>query len=95
MLPLKLDLTKLLDLFEKSQSEPLIQIALSQLFSDTLSSECASANTIYQRLCTQSALTILQNMLDVNKAKSDLKKIEGTNYGCPYSGYYDTPFALL
>jgi len=33
--------------------------------------------------------------LDVNKAKSDLKKLDGTNFGCPYAGYYDQPLNLL
>lgn len=93
--PLKLDLNKLLDLYEKPQTEPLVQIALSQLFSDALSTESSTSSTIYSRLCSQQALTIIQGMLDVNKTKSDIKKIEGTNYGCPYTGYYDSPFALL
>lgn len=31
----------------------------------------------------------------MNKPKSDIKKIDGTNFGCPYSGYYDHPFILL
>lgn len=38
---------------------------------------------------------MLQQILDVNKPKSDLKKIDGTNFGCPYTGYYDQPFILL
>ena len=38
---------------------------------------------------------MLQQLLDVNKAKSDIKKVDGTNYGCPYTGYYDQPFTLL
>jgi hypothetical protein len=94
--PLKLDLPKLLDLFEKSTTEPLVGLVLAQLFSDALSLEtAASSQTIYGRLSSQSALTTIQTMLDVARPKSDLKKLEGTNYGCPYSGYYDQPFALL
>lgn len=38
---------------------------------------------------------MLQQLLDVNKAKGDIKKVDGTNYGCPYTGYYDQPFTLL
>ncbi len=27
--------------------------------------------------------------------KGEIKKIEGTNFGIPYSGYYDQPLSLL
>lgn len=37
----------------------------------------------------------MQQVLDFNKPKSDLRKLDGTNYGCPYTGYYDQPLALL
>jgi len=40
-------------------------------------------------------MSLLQQLLDVNKTKSEIKKIDGTNFGCPYSGYYDQPFSLL
>jgi len=40
-------------------------------------------------LSTVNALSQLQQLLDINKPKTDIKKIDGTNFGCPYIGYYD------
>jgi hypothetical protein len=40
---------------------------------------------------------VLSGLLDVSKSQKggDIKKLEGTNYGCPYSGYYDSPFQVI
>ena len=93
---LKLDITKLIDLFEKQVTgEPLVSIMICGILSDCLSFVNQTSIVIYGRFANQQTFTLLQQLLDVNKAKSDLKKVDGTNYGCPYAGYYDNPFALL
>ena len=95
---LQLDITKLIDLFEKNvqaSGEPLVSLMICGILSDCLSIENQTSTVIYGRFTNQSTFTMLQQLLDVNKAKSDLKKIDGTNYGCPYAGYYDNPLTLL
>lgn len=97
-LTLKLDITKLIDLFEKNvqpSGEPLVSLMICGILSDCLSLENQTSAVIYGRFANQPTFTMLQQLLDVNKAKSDLKKIDGTNYGCPYAGYYDNPLTLL
>jgi len=37
----------------------------------------------------------IQQLLDINKPKDDIKNIEGTNFGCPIIGFYDYPLILL
>ena len=34
-------------------------------------------------------------MLDINKSRDDIKKVDGTNFGCPVIGFYDYPFVFL
>jgi len=34
-------------------------------------------------------------LLDINKNKPDIKKLDGTNFGIPYIGFYDHPLSLL
>ncbi len=73
----------------------MVAIAASGIFSESLNLENQTSQLIYGRFVNQNTFSLLQQLLDVNKAKSDLKKLDGTNYGVPYSGYYDQPFALL
>jgi hypothetical protein len=65
------------------------------ILSDCLSLENQTSTVIYGRFANQPTFTMLQQLLDVHKAKSELKKIDGTNFGCPYAGYYDNPLTLL
>lgn len=90
-----MDILKIVDLFERNlqqNGEPLVSIQASAILSDTLSLDNSNtlSSTLYQRLTSQpQTLQLLQQLLDINRPKSDLKKIDGTNYGCPYGGYYD------
>ena len=89
---LKIDFLKLVDVFEKNVQqggEPLVSVTASGVLSDCLSLENQNSAFIYSRLSTVNSHSLLQQLLDINKPKSDIKKIDGTNYGCPYSGYYD------
>jgi len=40
-------------------------------------------------------LSLVQQLLDINKKKDDIKKVDGTNYGCPVIGFYDYPLVFL
>lgn len=33
--------------------------------------------------------------MDINKKRDDVKKVDGTNYGCPVIGFYDFPLVFL
>jgi hypothetical protein len=46
---------------------------------------------------SSSALGSLATFIDINQkiCKSDMYIIQGTNFGCPYTGYFDQPFNLL
>ncbi len=40
-------------------------------------------------------VSLIQQLLDINKKKDDVKKVDGTNYGCPVIGFYDYPLVFL
>ena len=44
-----------------------------------------------------SGLSLLIHLIDPNQKtnKGDLRFIQGTNFGCPYSGFFDQPINLL
>lgn len=95
---LKIDVAKIFELFEKNiqqGGEPLVSITACGILSDILSTDSTSATFIQNKLSQANSLQLLQQLLDINKPKSDIKKIDGSNFGCPYSGYYDLPFSLL
>jgi len=60
---------------------------------------------IMKYFCNPAKVIILQNLLNpgishgqfikIVNQKEDVKKVEGTNYGCPLSGFYDLPISLL
>ena len=37
----------------------------------------------------------IQQLLDINKKRDDIKRVLGTNYGCPVIGFYDYPLIFL
>ena len=62
--------------------------------------------TIVKYFCNPAKVKLLQDLLNPSMSnkcltkllvhkKEDVKKVEGTNYGCPISGFYDYPIALL
>jgi fused len=50
---------------------------------------------ILQQFSTVSKLKLLQELLNPLHTKEDVKRIDGTNFGCPYIGFYDLPISLL
>ncbi|CDW83098.1 protein kinase domain containing protein [Stylonychia lemnae] len=95
---LRLDHAKIVDLFEKNvgaSGESLVAVTACGVLSDILSLENQASFIIQQKLSQVNSLSLLQQLLDVNKNKSDIKKIDGTNFGVPYVGYYDQPLSLL
>lgn len=50
---------------------------------------------VYLRYINVNKLSQIQQLLDINKKKDDIKKVDGTNYGCPVIGFYDYPLVFL
>lgn len=67
------------------------------LLSEILKVEAGAASSlaILQRFSNVNKLSLLQQLLDINKQKDDIKRVDGTNYGCPNMGYYDLPLLFL
>lgn len=55
----------------------------------------ANADFIIKRYANVNKLSLIQQILDINKKKDDIKKVDGTNFGCPIVGFYDYPLILL
>jgi hypothetical protein len=68
----------------------------SGLLADMISLNEKSANFISTKL-NSSGLANICHLIDINQNvyKNDLRFIQGTNFGCPYSGFYDRPINLL
>jgi fused len=45
----------------------------------------------------QQGLSLVLHLIDPNQNvnKQDLRFLQGSNFGCPYSGFYDQPISLL
>ena len=95
---LRLDVAKIIDLFEKNvgpQGESLVSVMACGVLSDILTLDNQQSLVVQAKLSSVNSLTLLQSLLDINKARSDIKKIDGTNFGIPYVGFYDAPLQLL
>ncbi len=76
--------------------DPLVAITCCGVLADVMSvPDSAGAQIVMQAFSNQKYQAHLQQLLDINKPKKDIKKIDGTNFGCPYGGYYDHSFSLL
>lgn len=55
----------------------------------------SNTDFIIKRYANVNKLSLIQQLLDINKKKDDIKKVDGTNFGCPTIGFYDYPLIFL
>jgi len=65
------------------------------VLADMLTLDTEVASLILGKFSSGAAIANLQQLMDMNRPRSDMRKIDGTNFGCPYLGYFDHPIAML
>lgn len=55
----------------------------------------SNSEFISKRYANVNKLSLIQQLLDINKVKDDIKKIDGTNFGCPVMGFFDYPMLFI
>jgi fused-like protein len=85
-------------LFEQncSKGDSLVGMMASGLLADMIPLDAQTGQFITQKI-QSNGLSLLIHLIDPNQStnKGDLRLIQGTNFGCPYSGFYDQPINLL
>jgi fused-like protein len=93
---LKIDQEAIYKIFEQncSRGDSLVGMMASGLLADMISTE---QNNFITSKIQQNGLALLINLIDPNQTqnKAELRIVQGTNFGCPYSGFYDQPINLL
>ena len=97
---LQLDTNRIYQLFDQnvSQGNKLISVISCGLMAEILSLEGQSSQFIFQKFTgTTDALGKVNILIDINSPAetTEMKLLQGTNFGCPYAGFYDQPFNLL
>ena len=101
---LQLDANTIFKMFEDNagttEARVLIAVVASGLLSEMLSFEEKTSKFIQSKFTGQagtSSLTKLVSLIDINSGgnKNEMRLLQGTNFGCPFSGFYDQPLNLL
>jgi len=74
-------------------TDQLVPLMATGLLGDLIASNNSASESIFTRYFNSMAPLVL--ILDQSKLKCDIKRIDGTNFGCPYLGVYDYPFRML
>lgn len=94
---LQVDYQKVGDILEKGvkskTQDQLVPLTAAGILGDLVTVNNAATEQITQRFFNSMG-TVVQ-MIDAQKLKCDMKRIDGTNFGCPFLGVYDYPFKLL
>lgn len=95
---LNLNAEAIYKIFEQncSKGDSLLGMICSGLLSDMIALNPQTSQLIASKI-SAGGLQHLLHLIDVNQNsnKGDLRFVQGTNFGCPYSGFYDSPLALL
>ena len=94
---LGIEVSSVCDLFEENiVTEPLVSTYSAGLLHEIMQ-KGGSKNTefILKRYSDVNKISLIQQLLDINKKKDDIKKVDGTNFGWPIMGFYDYPLILL
>jgi len=70
------------------------------ILAEMLSMDSQTSNFVLQKFTgsgSAAVLSNLTNLVDINQSicKTDMYIVQGTNFGCPYTGYFDQPFNLV
>lgn len=96
---LQIDYSKIGDIMENgtknAQTDNLVPIMASGILAEVVAKDNQSSLSLLDRFMQPAAMGILSQLVDLNKQKSDIKRIDGTNFGCPFLGILDYPYKLL
>jgi hypothetical protein len=72
-----------------TKGEGIVATVASGLLAD-ISEFNIQVQSVLRQKFSGDGLSLLISLIDINKASTaDLRLIQGTNYGCPYFGFYD------
>ena len=81
---------------ENISTEPLVSTYAAGVIHEIMQKEgSGNGDFIVKRYFNVNKLSLIQQLLDINKPKDDIKNVKGTNFGCPIIGFYDYPLILL
>ena len=94
---LGLEVTTICELMEENITiEPLVATYAAGVIHEIMQKGgSGNADFIVKRYSNVNKLSLIQQLLDINKPKDDIKKVDGTNFGCPIIGFFDYPLILL
>lgn len=101
---LQLDANTVIKYFDDNcvPGEPkcLVSVVACGLLADMLLFDEKTAKFILMKFAGPSsaaALTKLVSLIDINSGsnRNEMRYLQGTNFGCAYSGFYDHPLNLL
>jgi fused len=94
---LELEVESVCEIFEDNiVNEPLVATyAAGVLHEIMIKTKSSNGDFIIKRYSNVNKLSLIQQLLDINNKKDDIKKVDGTNFGCPTIGFYDYPLILL
>ena len=94
---LGIDLKAIFTAFEKNVvTDPLSAVfAVGCLKEILCSDDKRAASEVFDRYTHVNKVSQIQQLLDINKKKDDIKRVFGTNFGCPVIGFYDYPLSFL
>ena len=65
------------------------------LLAEIVNTETEAALYVLEFFSNSSQIKLILDLIKTPRVKDDMKKVEGTNFGCPYLGFCDQPIALL
>ena len=94
---LDIEVSAVCEIFEDNiVNEPLVATYATGVLHEIMQkTDQSNSEFIIKRYSHVNKLSLIQQLLDINKKKDDIKKVDGTNFGCPTIGFYDYPLILL
>jgi len=93
-----LNTTYIIELFEKNiQNDPIVSVLALNLLAELLYVDNSSALIVIQKSESSSFFKNINELITTNKVNKmeEMRKIEGSGYGCPFIAFLDGVFIFL
>ena len=90
-----------LDLFKKNvQNDPIVSVLALNLLAELLAVDSSAPTTILQKFETVECFKLMNEIITHTNKKNinrmeEIRKVEGSSYGCPIIGFFDGIFIFL
>ena len=96
---LKIDANQIMQVMETSCSagDELVSMIAAGLLAEFLDLGGSTATFVRSKISSNDGMSLLVSLLNTNSEKNygGLKIMQGTNFGCPYIGFFDAPLKLM